>query len=586
MSLAERISELDRALSPERNLAPSILHGGNSRNTVYEAITSLDGLPKILGVFTNNVRGKNAFQSKILENTVALWIGGDDTHREVMVLVTQPFSQSSTFTEFCYSVNNHYGKIIRTAIVPPTLILDAWEMFENRERGLQAGNPLQFSDNTSLRDLFQLAMDMHASDIHIEIDCINNRDTANIFYRIDGRRKKIRTLSGKTAIEMVKHLYQNDDYVDIRSRSDSILNESVPQQCLINIPQWRNLRVRFQSTIESNGLDVTMRLLSYDGHALSLDTVNLDKLGMSKDQQDTLLDLRDRGQGILIMVGETGSGKTTTLATLINSIEDKSSKRILLLEDPPEIDIPDTRSWPVRQSNMNGAHDNPFVLAMKVGMRSDVDILAPGEIRDGHQVVLATHAALSGHSVMTSFHASGPFTALIRLNEPGLDMSYQTMGAENLINGLCFQKLFGIVCPHCALSAKPHLTPEKTLALVKKFGVKSAEINQLKIANKKGCPKCKHSGYVGRTLVVEVVPLNRALRALIREGKIAEAEELHRSKRKAKFNDPNMVGKTAFEHGLYKALQGQISIADLQSSFMSLESYELIDAPMKGEQND
>jgi len=250
-----------------------------------------------------------------------------------------------------------------------------------------------------------------------------------------------------------------------------------------------DFRVSTQPTI--NGENIVMRILDEKQSILSME-----KLGFSELNVNALKKLVQRPEGMIIMTGPTGSGKTTTLYTVlsyINSID----KNIMTLEDPVEYHIP-----MIRQSNIRNEVGMDFATGIKAILRQDPDIILVGEIRDKDTAITAIQAAMTGHQVYSSLHTNDAIGAIPRLMNIGVP-NYLMAGA---LIGVAAQRLARKLCVHCKKEG-PITDLEKKL-----LGAKYASLTKLFRAV--GCEKCTN-GYKGRVVVAEILSFDRELDDLV-----------------------------------------------------------------------
>jgi len=251
-----------------------------------------------------------------------------------------------------------------------------------------------------------------------------------------------------------------------------------------------DFRVATQPTV--HGENIVMRLLD---KAKSL--VPLEHLGFSDHNIAVLKKLLMRPEGIIIVTGPTGSGKTTTLYSILSYINNIDTN-IMTLEDPVEYQLP-----LIRQSNVREGSGMDFLNGIKSLMRQDPDIIFVGEVRDEDTALMAVRAALTGHQVYTTLHTNDALGAIPRLGDIGVPAH---LLSTSLI-GCLAQRLARKLCQHCR-QPRP-ATPEECKVL----GVNPAE--KPMVYEAKGCEKCSHKGYKGRTAIVEILRIDRGMDELI-----------------------------------------------------------------------
>lgn len=251
-----------------------------------------------------------------------------------------------------------------------------------------------------------------------------------------------------------------------------------------------DFRVSTQPTI--HGENIVMRILDEKKSLVSLET-----MGFSEHAMGLLKKMVQRPEGVIILTGPTGSGKTTTLYTLlsyINSIE----KNIMTLEDPVEYHIP-----LIRQSNIRTEAGVDFASGIRALLRQDPDVILVGEIRDKETAISAVQAAMTGHQVYTSLHTNDAFSAIPRLMNMGIP-NYLIAGT---IIGIVAQRLVRRLCRDCAQLKEVDVIEKRLL------GQRHSNID--KIYKPVGCDKCGNSGFKGRAAVAEIVVFDNELDNLI-----------------------------------------------------------------------
>ena len=359
-----------------------------------------------------------------------------------------------------------------------------------------------------------------ASDLHFEPEGAFVR----LRYRIDGVMQQIRTFH-KDHWPAISHR--------IKIMSDmNIADKLNPQDGRFGFAIGsRKIDFRVSCMPTVNGENIVIRILDK-----SRSVISIDRLGLSDNNFGLLKKLIRRPEGILIVTGPTGSGKTTTLYAVlshINSLE----RNIMTLEDPVEYEVPLVRQAAVRDGTaMN------FADGVRAILRQDPDVIFIGEVRDNATATMALRASMTGHQVFTTLHTNDAAGALPRLHDLGLSQKLLT---GNII-GIVAQRLARTLCPACA--ARRRATEEECRVL----GVDPADPPE--IGQPTGCPECRQTGYRGRLAVHEILPMNRELDEMVAAGKpLALVQEEAR-----KYGYVPII-----EDGFAKVLSGQLTLDSL-----------------------
>ncbi|MEZ6197884.1 MAG: GspE/PulE family protein, partial [Planctomycetota bacterium] len=360
-----------------------------------------------------------------------------------------------------------------------------------------------------------------ATDIHLEPEA----NILRVRYRIDGVLADGPMIHVQLAAAVVAR---------IKVMSDLDLSERrLPQDGRARIHVDGNpidWRISVLPTIL--GENVVIRVL--DGKTALLDPRDL---GLSQHNHAALLDLCRRPHGIVLVTGPTGSGKSTTLYSLLRTI-DGLKKKIVTVEDPVEYRIP-----LVRQVQVNPEIDLTFATALRSILRQDPDVILIGEIRDRETAEIAVRAALTGHLVFSTLHTNSALGAIPRL----LDMGVDPFLLKSSLIGVLAQRLIRSVCKFCAIEYRPSADELATLG-----GRDLPESLTLKRAQ--GCSRCRSTGYSGRTGIHELLLVTETLRGCSFGGD--QAGELESAARSTGF-------RTLREDGLDKALAGLTTLEEI-----------------------
>ena len=309
--------------------------------------------------------------------------------------------------------------------------------------------------------LFSDAVNSNASDIHIE----PYFDYSSIRYRIDGKLKDILSPPKGIHSALISR-------IKIMSKLD-ITESRLPQDGKISLKiSNKNYDVRVSTLPNAYGERAVLRILNKNDNFLSIE-----QIGMNLNDLSTFKKLIKRPNGLILVTGPTGSGKTTTLYSAINELNN-TSNNILTVEDPVEYDLPG-----IGQTQINTKIDMTFANALRSMLRQDPDIIMIGEIRDNETAQIAIQAALTGHLVFATLHTNNAISSINRL----LDMKVEPYLLASTLLTVISQRLIRKICGNCK-NDEPALS---------------------------SCENCKKTGFKGRTAVYELLKINPELKELI-----------------------------------------------------------------------
>lgn len=358
-----------------------------------------------------------------------------------------------------------------------------------------------------------------ASDIHFEPEYAFLR----IRYRIDGVLQQVRSLhkSYWPGVAVRLKVISGMDIAETRSPQDGRLNMNLCGRPI-------DFRVSAHPTI--HGENLVLRVLDRERSIIPLE-----RMGLRTSTLEQLKMMMTRPEGILVVTGPTGSGKTTTLYSLL-SHKNTESVNIMTLEDP--VEYPVTQ---MRQTSVAEVNKVDFANGIRSIMRQDPDIILVGEVRDTDTATMAFRAAMTGHQVFTTLHTNSALGAFPRLTDIGISPDIL---AGNII-GVVAQRLVRVLCPHCKESFKPSDEERKIL------GVKRNEAIQ--IFKHKGCKRCNQTGYRGRMAIMELLRIDSDMDSLI--ARRAHFDELRNMALEKGFT-------TLADDGVRRILEGYTSIEE------------------------
>jgi type IV pilus assembly protein PilB len=362
-----------------------------------------------------------------------------------------------------------------------------------------------------------------ASDIHIE----PSKKEVLVRYRVDGILH--------TALRLPKTMHQAI-VARIKIIADLKIDEHRrPQDGRTEMENMPNASLRISTIPTLFGEKVALRILD-ESHSKN---ISIKDLGFSAKQEKIVLENIEKPYGMIIASGPTGSGKTTTLYSILKLIK-KDGLNISTLEDPVEYTLEG-----VNQVQINPRAELSFPTGLRSLLRQDPDIIMVGEVRDSETAIMAANAALTGHLVLTTLHSNDAPYAFIRL----LEMKVEDFVVASTINLIIAQRLVRKICPHC--TSKEEINPVILKKIKERKDVLDAlearrpglskRIEKRKFKIGKGCKKCFYTGYLGRVGIYELLSPSKKTRDLVLS---------HESAEKIK----NTIKKEGFEDMLADAL--------------------------------
>ena len=341
-----------------------------------------------------------------------------------------------------------------------------------------------------VNSLIERAFTERASDIHLE----PQEGEMVVRMRIDGLLRRVLTVPAELQSTVISRL-------KIMGGMD-IAERKVPQDghAMLRV-KGSEIDLRISSMPTVYGEKIVLRLLNKTSQLLSRDAI-----GLEGDDLEYYRTLLKNPSGVILLVGPTGSGKSTTMCVMLRDLA-REEVNIVTLEDPVEYYIPG-----VSQCQINEKTGMTFAGGLRAILRQDPDIISVGEIRDGETASIAMRAAITGHLVLSTLHTNDAPSAVDRLRDVGVE-PWLISGA---LRGVVSQRLVRRICPHCKRAYHP---ASDELALL---GLDDAP--DLVFYKGEGCPDCHHTGYTGRRAVFEILMLDAPLRRLITAG--ASADEL------------------------------------------------------------
>ncbi|MDD4761520.1 MAG: GspE/PulE family protein [Candidatus Pacebacteria bacterium] len=378
----------------------------------------------------------------------------------------------------------------------------------------------------------QEAVDLKASDIHIE----PQRTRLRIRFRIDGDLQEVASFPSTLQQPIVAR---------VKVLSELKLDENrIPQDGRFRtVVSGRDIDFRVATFPTPAGEKVVLRILDP-----TIGLKGLEQLGLSEHNRKIINIGIEKPFGMVIVSGPTGSGKTTTLYSILQ-ILNKDSANIVSLEDPVEYYIEG-----LNQSQVRPEIGYTFSAGLRQILRQDPDVIMVGEIRDSETAELAVHAALTGHVVLSTIHTNNAVSVIPRL----LDMKVQKFLLPSAMNLMASQRLVGRLCPDCKkavkVSAEIGKEIEKVIANLPKEEREKIK-TPYQVYKAEGCSKCKNKGTVGRVALFEIFEMTKELAEILSLPNYSGTEILKEANRQGML--------TLRQDGVLKALDGEVMIEEV-----------------------
>ncbi len=411
-----------------------------------------------------------------------------------MITGYRPKAYSAPKNDIITQIEKYYGftRTLEALGVKQNIMLE--------EESLEADN--EFDETPMVKLVNQIltsAVFQRASDIHIDpLD-----DKTLVRYRVDGVLDTVREFPNKIHNQMVSRIkvMSGMDITETRIPQDGRIQTLIQQKSL-------DLRISMLPTVR--GEKVVMRILDLSGNMNKLHTI-----GLSSKEERQIRHMISQPNGIVLVSGPTGSGKTTTLYACLNELNNPNVN-IVTVEDPVEIKMAG-----VNQVQVHPDVNLTFANALRSILRQDPNIIMIGEIRDVETAEISIRASLTGHLVLSTIHTNSAIKTITRL----LDMEIEPFLIASSLSGIVSQRLVRRLCPECSTFDEPTET--------EKMMFDKYHISANKVKRAKGCPSCNYKGFAGRVGIFEVLPISKEMQKYIAQNatideleKQAQAEQL------------------------------------------------------------
>lgn len=510
----------------------------------------------------------------------------------VALFTVDDYARSEQIEEFERMVQARGRTLASPArvVVPATLLLSIvrgqikGDTLRSRRRVLL--DPVKSSMASAFHDIVAWGARHGASDIHVNLRSAHPE--SEIRYTLGGRYvmpERFRGMQTSTLREVLAVAY-----MDIQGGNGAVFDPMIEQQgSILHDVEGVSFMLRWASLATDAGASVTMRLLRMDMREQPPDFA---RLGYLPSQVRVVERALVAEGGAIVLAGVVGSGKSTTIASMMSRIP--STRKVITLEDPVEYLIPNALQNSVSRS-LDGSVSNEFDAKLKTIKRSAMNDLLIGEIRDRSTGRAFMDLASSGSNLYTTTHAGGAALIPDRLASDFIGVSRRLLATPGILKLLVYQTLLPALCPACALPLSSlfdraggggmasHEPDHWRRYADRLHALYAIDVNALKVRNPDGCPACRQStlpelhGYAGRTVAAEMIDptVDDGFLRLVRDADTLALRDYFRFQRRSAFDHADMTGKTAMECAIYKASQGLVDPRDIEPRFVSFETVEL-----------
>jgi len=524
----QKAIDLQKASSEDKKLGDILVEEGLvSEEVIIQLLSKQLSIP-IEETITPNFILSRKVPAKILEKYRVLPIR--ENPKNIEVVFADPLDVEAQNT-----ISRYFKKPIQIVISSEKEILKHINQLKNREKANSiieqmkkeiAGSSVPTEEESAtmqfIKYIVTFAISKGASDIHIE----TTDNSLSVRNRIDGVLQEIISIEKELSSAVIARikLLSNLNISEKRKPQDGRFSMEL---------NGNHFDFRVSTLPIATGESIVIRILDKRNIMKELEDI-----GINSENLDKWKKALKAPNGIVLVTGPTGSGKSTTLYASLNRIKSVEEK-VITVEDPVEYQI-----QLVQQVNVNEAAGLTFAAALRSILRQDPDIIMIGEIRDLETLEIAIKAALTGHLVLSTLHTNDAISAISRMIDMGADPFM--VGAATV--GIEAQRLVRKICPYCKTKSKPNP------ALIEPLKAKIPGIETKTFYKGKGCDYCNNTGYKGRTLITEIFTIDDELSSMIAKNISLNDLEI-KAKQKGY--------KPMFIDGLVKALQGETTLEEV-----------------------
>lgn len=456
-----------------------------------------------------------------------------------------------------------------TADLQKMLGVSSMEKSSERRTSLKSEPMMRF------RGWLEKSIEMEASDLHLE----TNGEKGAVKVRAHGEMWPLEDAvrgqySAQQISETISSVYQN--LTQTSSNSTAVWKPDADAYTMLNLELAGKLvKMRFQAISGNKGPKAILRIFSgSDKPSKSLEGLKYahsQVLEIRKSQQTT--------SGLVCIAGITGSGKTTTIRSFLETHPDNGSIIINTVEDPVELEIKGAHQKSVQRSFDDSEEEvrKKYIGAINAMLRGDIDIGMLGELRDSISANAWLNVAETGHMGIATLHAHRLTGIIPRLINQTMGLSREVLSTPQTINVFMYQALVPINCPCCSLKTEEILRHTEADLTAIRFNVEEAirlgvDPTNFKWRNPQGCPVCRGRGTQGQGLVAEILTPDHQFLSYIRDGNDAAAFEYHRGRGNFDLSSEDLYCKSIVEHSLLKVISGELDMRVL-SRFEKLSDF-------------
>lgn len=513
-----------------------------------EVLTSSAGLPDGCFIFSDS--GPLSVSDALRKEMAVLRIGDSS---QVVLVVSSKHHRAASHVAMLDRIKKANLTVVKEFTADSGLITSLYSSSGDRE-GLSVDSGLA----KDLDALITRAITINASDIHVNI----RQDVTSVKMRRNSRLTEITQWHSTYAREMIRAIHAIAD----ADAKEGVFSELEGQSMMVSrYINGQLVKLRCQTTpIYPGGMDFVARVLKSGSNSKP---IPFEKLGYARSHVEMLEWMMRAPWGVTVFAGETGSGKSTSLFTMMTELAASNvGSKLYTVEDPPEYNMSPYGISQIpassRRGSVGGKESSPFYNALRSLMRLDPDLAMVGEIRDADSADAVVNLVRSGHKIVTTVHASGALSILERLMT--FDVDITTMTSRGFIAGLIAQRLAPVLCPHCKVDYDPQMNIPIS-GIHDRIKAVTTDGDTLFMAGA-GCDHCDNTGVSGQTVLAEMVIMDGKLLELLRDSDFNGAYEYWRSFRQPTIADINgsMAGMTMLEHGILKMRQGLLAPDELE----------------------